>query len=86
MMLQCLGGWYAGKACSSRELCAHYFAPKIPGREPVERLCGELEEPEAWYKSRLIQVSRSSKLPTNPVADIPAPDGGGSAQSATAAD
>ena len=41
MILQCLGGW-----CSSRESCAHYWAEPVPGRMPVERLCGIEEEPE----------------------------------------
>ena len=33
-IVQCMGGW-----CRSRESCAHYTAPEIPGRPPAERLC-----------------------------------------------
>lgn len=55
-MIQCMGGWHRGRPCSSRELCAHYFARMNTGREPVERLCGAKEEPEAWYRQRLIPV------------------------------
>lgn len=51
MIIQCMGGF-----CGSRELCAHYYAGKVPGHEPVERLCGEKEEPEAWFRQRLIPV------------------------------
>lgn len=33
-LTQCMGG-----RCGSRESCAHYTAPEIPGRHPAERLC-----------------------------------------------
>jgi len=41
MTVQCLGGF-----CSSHERCAHYYAMPMPGREPLERICGDKEEPE----------------------------------------
>lgn len=41
-IVQCMGGW-----CGSRESCAHYHAPPLPGTRPAERLCerGQPEEP-----------------------------------------
>lgn len=33
-IVQCMGGW-----CGSRESCAHYVAPRVPGVAPAERLC-----------------------------------------------
>lgn len=45
-IVQCMGGW-----CTKRDKCAHYVAAPINGREPVERLCGDAEEPE-----RLVRV------------------------------
>ena len=41
MIVQCLGNW-----CRSRQQCAHFYAAPLPGRPPVERLCGVAEEPE----------------------------------------
>lgn len=47
MIVQCLGGW-----CSSRDRCVHYIALHTPGRQPVERLCGKVEEPETIKPSK----------------------------------
>jgi hypothetical protein len=33
-IIQCQGGF-----CESRAICAHYYAPGIPGRAPIDRLC-----------------------------------------------
>lgn len=41
-IMQCMGGF-----CRKREQCAHYSAPPIAGRAPVERLCPPgKDEPE----------------------------------------
>lgn len=37
-IVACMGGF-----CQSREMCAHY---QLSADFPVERLCGEQEEPE----------------------------------------
>lgn len=50
-ILQCLGGW-----CRQRQQCQHYFANPLPNREPIERLCGEIEEPEL-FKPRPVDNS-----------------------------
>lgn len=39
-LIPCLGGW-----CQSRGNCQHYLNPS-KDLEPVERLCGKVEEPE----------------------------------------
>jgi hypothetical protein len=40
-LVQCMGGW-----CVQREKCAHYLAPRVPGHDPIERLCApSLDEP-----------------------------------------
>lgn len=41
-LVQCAGGF-----CESRAVCAHYYAPGLPNREPVDRLCPpDHEDPE----------------------------------------
>ena len=41
-IVQCMGGF-----CQKRQQCAHYFAPGLQGREPIERLCAPgHDEPE----------------------------------------
>ena len=39
-IVRCLGGW-----CARRDECAHYHSRGIDGREPIERLCGDVSEP-----------------------------------------
>ena len=41
-LVQCMGGGW----CRSRDKCAHFYAPRLVGLEPAERLCGKVEEPE----------------------------------------
>lgn len=41
-MTPCQGGW-----CSSRNKCAHHFAPVMVGRTPPDRLCPKgIEQPQ----------------------------------------
>ena len=41
-MTQCMGGW-----CKKRGDCRNFWAPKVAGVEPVERLCPKgQDEPE----------------------------------------
>lgn len=47
MIVQCMGGW-----CKQRDKCVHYIAPHTLGRQPVERLCGKVEEPETIKPTR----------------------------------
>lgn len=44
-MIACMGGW-----CCSRDRCANYYAPM--NNHFVERLCGEVEEPEPVLQSQ----------------------------------
>jgi hypothetical protein len=41
MIIQCMGGW-----CKSRDKCLHYVIASRSARPPVERLCGQTEDPE----------------------------------------
>jgi hypothetical protein len=54
-LVQCLGGW-----CNSRNRCAHYHAESRPGREPIERLCGAVEEPERITHIGRLPVDKSA--------------------------
>lgn len=54
-IIQCLGGW-----CQSRNRCAHYHADPLHGRAPIERLCGDTEEPEPITRIGRLPVDKSS--------------------------
>ena len=63
MMVQCMGAW-----CKAREHCCHYYAMPIPGREPVDRLCGDVEEPEPLGEREKL-IKKFPTLRTWPGAD-----------------
>jgi hypothetical protein len=55
-ILQCMGGW-----CRQRDKCRHYTAPAVHGIQPVERLCGEIPEPELFdAQARRIERYRAA--------------------------
>ena len=56
MIHQCMGGGF----CSSREHCAHYYAPPMPDRAPSERICGDKEEPTPLGEREMLM----KKFPT----------------------
>ena len=74
-----MGGW----KCSAREHCANYLER---GHHPVERLCGANPEPDYVRNGREVSLTDHSQAPLNPVATIPALQGGGFTQVATAHD
>ena len=79
MIIQCCGGW-----CRSRDNCAHYLAPAIEGRNPVERLCGPVEEPEWQEAGKVANLSRPNAIATlEPLATLQASNDGCSTLVAT---
>jgi hypothetical protein len=62
-IVQCMGGW-----CKKREQCAHYWAPKIKNRAPIDRLCGKgVDEPEPIpEKVEEIKVVKPRKVYKSP--------------------
>lgn len=53
-MKACMGGW-----CRSREKCAHYHVPASLRHSPVERLCGQAEQPQPM---RVVRIEAFRRL------------------------
>jgi hypothetical protein len=66
MIVQCMGGM-----CGSREDCQHYDAPERPGRKPIERLCGAVEQPEQRSREVAIRPCSGCLSTQTPVATVP---------------
>jgi hypothetical protein len=61
-----------GFKCRSRQDCLHYHASPVYGHDPVERLCGDQEEPIKQKPGHLaLDAPAVRQSHPNPVAPVP---------------